>query len=57
MTFLVMQSMWAMEQLPWKGAEWSLEEKVTRIADAGFDGAAVEFDDYDLAERTTGLLR
>jgi hypothetical protein len=56
-TFLVMQSMWAMEGLPWKGAEWSLEEKVTRIADAGFDGAAVEFDDFEVAQRTTQLLR
>lgn len=57
MTFLVMQSMWAMEKLPWKGPEWSVEEKVERIANAGFDGAAVEFDDYPLAERTTKLLR
>lgn len=57
MTFLVMQSMWAMEKLPWKGEEWSLEEKVTRIADAGFDGAAVEFDDFETAKRTTELLR
>jgi sugar phosphate isomerase/epimerase len=56
-TFLIMQSMWAMERLPWKAGEWSLEEKVSRIADAGFDGAAVEFDDYDGAKRTTQLLR
>jgi hypothetical protein len=57
MTLLLMQSMWAMEKLPWKGAEWSLEEKVDRIAAAGFDGAAVEFDDPPVAERTTQLLR
>ncbi|HEX4009301.1 MAG TPA: hypothetical protein VHX62_04810 [Solirubrobacteraceae bacterium] len=57
MPFLIMQSMWAMECLPWKAPEWSLEEKVTRIADAGFDGAAVEFDDYEGAKRTTQLLR
>lgn len=57
MTFLIMQSMWAMEKLPWRAAEWSLEEKVNRIADAGFDGAAVEFDDYETAKLTTRLLR
>jgi hypothetical protein len=57
MTLLIMQSMWAMEKLPWKGQEWSLEEKVNRIADAGFDGAAVEFDDPPTAKRTTELLR
>jgi hypothetical protein len=57
MTLLIMQSMWAMECLPWKGAEWSLEEKVERIAGAGFDGAAVEFDDYEGAKRTTAMLR
>ncbi len=52
-----MQSMWAMEQLPWKGPEWSLEEKVSKIVEAGYDGAAVEFDDPELALRTTQLLR
>jgi hypothetical protein len=52
-----MQSMWAMEKLPWKGPEWTLDEQVRRIADAGFDGAAVEFDNYELAERTTRLLQ
>lgn len=57
MELLVFQSMWAMEQLPWRGDEWSLEEKVARIADAGFDGAAVEFDDYETAKLTTQLLR
>jgi hypothetical protein len=46
-----------MEKLPWKGEEWSLEEKIARISAAGFDGAAVEFDDYELATRTTQLLR
>jgi sugar phosphate isomerase/epimerase len=57
MSLLVMQSMWAMEELPWHGEEWSLEEKVTRIADAGFDGAAVEFDNFPVAQQTTELLR
>ena len=52
-----MQSMWAMEQLPWKGPEWSLEEKVSKIVEAGYDGAAVEFDDPEVALRTTQLLR
>jgi hypothetical protein len=57
LSLLFFQSMWAMECLPWKGSEWTLEEQVARIADAGFDGAAVEFDDYEKAKLITGLLR
>jgi sugar phosphate isomerase/epimerase len=49
--------MWAMERLPWGGDEWSFEEKVDRLAEAGFDGAAVEFDDYESAKEITTLLR
>lgn len=57
MELLVFQSMWAMEQLPWRGADWTFAEQVERIAAAGFDGAAVEFEDYEAAKEITGLLR
>jgi sugar phosphate isomerase/epimerase len=57
MKLLVFQSMWAMEELPWRGTNWSLEEQVERIAAAGFDGAAVEFEDYEAAKEITRLLR
>ncbi len=57
MELLTFQSMWAMERLPWRGEEWSFEEKVDRLAEAGFDGAAVEFDDYESAQEITRLLR
>jgi hypothetical protein len=38
---LVYQSMSAMEQRRPDRKEWSLEEKLTMIRDAGFDGAGV----------------
>lgn len=57
MELSVFQSMWAMEQLPWRGPDWTFAEQVERIADAGFDGAAVEFEDYEAAKEITGLLR
>ena len=57
MELLTFQSMWAMERLPWREEEWSFEEKVDRLADAGYDGAAVEFDDPGQARDITGLLR
>lgn len=42
MKFQVYQSLWGMVGLPFGGTkEWSLEEKVAKIAEAGFDG--VEF--------------
>lgn len=34
----VFQSIWAMERRRPDGAEWSLEEQVAMVADAGFDG-------------------
>ncbi|MEU5877039.1 hypothetical protein [Spirillospora sp. NPDC047279] len=42
-TLSVFQSLWAMEGLPWRGpAPWTLDERVARIAQAGFAGAAVD---------------
>ena len=55
--FLVYQSLWAMERRRPDGLEWSLEEKLQMIRDAGFDGAGVRFFDYDYAARVTGFLR
>jgi sugar phosphate isomerase/epimerase len=41
MNFQVYQSYWGMSSLPFQGDEWSMEEKLAHIAEAGFDG--VEF--------------
>ena len=57
MDLLVFQSMWAMEGLPFEGAEWTLEEQVRRMAEAGFDGAEVDFDDLESSLRVTSLLK
>jgi hypothetical protein len=57
MELLVFQAMWGMERLPLNGPEWSIEERVDRIAKAGFQGAEVEFDDLAAARHITGLLR
>ena len=54
---LVYQSLWAMERRSPDGREWPLEEKLTMIRDAGFDGAGVRFADYDYANTVTGFLR
>jgi hypothetical protein len=52
----IFQSMWGMERLGPGGSELSLEQKVDRIVSVGFEGAEVEFDDYELARETTRLL-
>lgn len=56
-TLLVFQSLWAMERRRPDGQEWSLEEKIAMIADAGFDGASVDFGDAAFARQATALLR
>ena len=38
MNFQVYQSYWGMSSLPFGGEEWSMEEKLAKIAEAGFDG-------------------
>ena len=38
MKFQVYQSYWGMSSLPFGGKEWSREEKLAKIAEAGFDG-------------------
>jgi hypothetical protein len=54
---LVYQSLWAMERRRPDGLEWSLEEKLRMIRDAGFDGAGVRFFDYRYAKEVTDFLR
>ncbi len=54
---LVYQSLWAMERRRPDGLEWSLDDKLAMIRDAGFDGAGVRFFDLDYATQVTGFLR
>ncbi len=54
---LVYQSLWAMERRRPDNLEWPLEEQLTMIRDAGFDGAGVRFIDFDFARKVTGFLR
>ena len=45
-----------MDGLPWRSArKWSLEERIGRIADAGFDGVAVSFTDPVSSSRVCQL--
>lgn len=41
MSLRVFQSLWAMSQLPYGGSEWTVAEKIERIADAGFAGVDI----------------
>jgi hypothetical protein len=54
---LVYQSMWAMERRQPDGMEWSLEEKLRMIRDAGFDGAGVRFFDFQQAKAHVEILK
>src|SRR4051812_15723484 len=54
---LVYQSLWAMERRRPDGLEWTLDEKLSMIRDAGFDGAGVRFFDLDYAKQVTTFLR
>lgn len=48
----VYQALWGMEQLPWKGQdEWTLEEQLDLIVEAGFEGISFSFTDADRAKR------
>lgn len=55
--FLVYQSLWAMERRRPDGLEWTLDEKLAMIQQAGFDGAGVRFADRDYARQVTGFLK
>lgn len=54
---LVYQSLWAMERRRPDGHEWSLDEKLQMIRDAGFDGCGVRFADREYARTVTTFLR
>ncbi len=54
---LVYQSLWAMERRRPDGQEWSMQQKLEMIRDAGFDGAGVRFFDYAYAKEVTDFLR
>ncbi|MFJ3045190.1 sugar phosphate isomerase/epimerase family protein [Herbaspirillum chlorophenolicum] len=56
-TFRVYQSLWAMERRRPDGQEWTLEQKLSMIRDAGFDGAGVRFADVQYARTVTAFLR
>ncbi len=53
---LVYQSLWAMERRRPDGAEWSLDQKLEMIREAGFDGAGVRFFDAEYAKTVTERL-
>lgn len=55
--FRVYQSMWAMERRRPDGLEWTLDEKLAMIRDAGFDGAGVRFSDRTFVKPVTDFLR
>jgi len=54
---LIFQSLWGMERLRSETAELALEEKIARIAHAGFDGVTDHFYDRDLTDRWADALR
>ena len=57
MNFQVYQSLWGMAGLPFgEDVEWSLEEKVARIAEAGFDGVEFLMEDKKHREEMLPLV-
>lgn len=55
--FKVLQSLWAMERRRPDGLEWTLDQKLAMIRDAGFDGASVDFGDHEYARRCAEFLK
>jgi hypothetical protein len=53
----VYQSLWAMERRRPDGHEWTLDQKLEMIREAGFDGAGVRFFDLDYARTVTRFLK
>lgn len=54
---LILQSMWAMERRRPDGLEWPLDEKVSMIRAAGFDGANLTFRSFEYAKEITDRLK
>jgi hypothetical protein len=58
MKLQIFQSLWGMERLARPGRpEWSLEEKLQKIAEAGFEGVEFCFEDLEFTRRVTGILK
>jgi len=55
--FLVLQSLWAMQNLRNAPAERTLEQNIALIKGAGFDGFATIWMDEDTARRSAGLAQ
>ncbi|EBW2353098.1 sugar phosphate isomerase/epimerase, partial [Salmonella enterica subsp. enterica serovar Enteritidis] len=53
----ILQSLWSMERRHADGFERSLEENVTMIRQAGFDGVSCHYTDRDFVRRLSGLLK
>ncbi|MBM3096008.1 sugar phosphate isomerase/epimerase [Ensifer sp. T173] len=56
-SLLVFQSLWAMELRSSRRSEFTLEEKVERIAQGGFDGVSAHWHDRAYVRRLHALLR
>lgn len=54
---LVLQSLWAMERRETDGIEWSLDESVGMIIDAGYDGFSLSLTDAARARRIGEIAR
>jgi hypothetical protein len=53
----VYQSLWAMEHRQPDGHEWPLEQQLSMIRDAGFDGAGIRFFDHTYVGKVTTTLK
>lgn len=56
-TLAVYQSLWAMERRRPDRLEWTIDEQLMMIRDAGFDGAGVRFVDPKFARTVTHFLK
>jgi hypothetical protein len=52
----ILQSMWSMERRAPDGREDSLEDKIAKISDAGFDGISARCHDRKMVRQLRGLL-
>lgn len=55
MNFQVYQSYWGMTDLPYLGEEWTREEKVAQVAEAGFDGIEFIMEEVEHREAMVAL--
>ncbi|MBI1926830.1 sugar phosphate isomerase/epimerase, partial [Candidatus Poribacteria bacterium] len=58
MKLQIFQSLWGMERLARPGRpEWSLEDKLQKIAEAGFEGVEFCFENLEFTKRMVSLLK